>query len=391
MNDWTGLLGSLLYQSEGDALDFKQRQYKFPGGTEDEQSELLKDILAFANSWRRSDAYILIGVKEGEGGKAEVLGETEHPDDSRLQQFVNSKTNRPINFHYSKIDYEGVVVGVIHVPIQSRPFFSKKDFGKVKMGTVYIRRGSSTAIADPDEVAKMGAANSQSKPNEKPELEVFLATGMHQETHTKEKMVCTKLVSVQNYRDIPDYSPPRVQVGGVYLPVMAFGGSVNAQYYKEFAKYYVHSLSTFPCKLVVKNVGGAAARDVRLIVEMSYLDGNVHIVSNRKIPQKPEKEREFSPLVRHINNTPKPSNIEIKKLGDRWRIILQLGKIQPKAESEDLDHFLILPTESSKITLNCAIYSDELPEPITDQLYIQCNVDHLELSVEQLKLLADQS
>jgi len=389
------LVARLLYQSEGDALDFKQKQYKFPGGTEDEQSELLKDILAFANSWRRSDAYIVIGVKEGEGGKAEVVGESEHPDDSRLQQFVNSKTNRPINFQYSKIEYEEKIIGVIHIPIQPRPFFIKKDFGKVKgkvkVGTVYIRRGSSTAIADPDEVATMGAASSQVRPDDKPELEVFLATGMHQEIHTKEKMVCTKYISFLNPRDIPNYSLPPVRIGNLYVPIDSIGHSVNSQYYKDFAKYYFQSLSSFPCKLIVKNIGGAPARDVRLIVEINFLEGEFLVISSRKIKNKPKKELEIVPLMQHINKATNLPNMEIKQLGDKWRIVHELGKIQPKAESDSLDYFLIIPKESSRITLNCAIYSDELPEPVIDQLYLQCNVDHAEVSAEQLKDLADQS
>lgn len=33
----------------------------------------LKDTLALANSRRRSDAFILIGVKEAQGGKSEVV------------------------------------------------------------------------------------------------------------------------------------------------------------------------------------------------------------------------------------------------------------------------------------------------------------------------------
>ena len=54
----------LLYEDESSTLDFKRDQYPFQGETPDVKSELLKDILAFANSWRRSDAYILVGVEE---------------------------------------------------------------------------------------------------------------------------------------------------------------------------------------------------------------------------------------------------------------------------------------------------------------------------------------
>jgi predicted HTH transcriptional regulator len=41
---------------------------------DDEKSELLKDILGFANAWRRATAYILIGVKEVRGGRSNVVG-----------------------------------------------------------------------------------------------------------------------------------------------------------------------------------------------------------------------------------------------------------------------------------------------------------------------------
>jgi len=54
----------LLNEEEGTTLDFKSKQYLFAGATDEEKSELLKDILAFANAWRRSDAYILLGVEE---------------------------------------------------------------------------------------------------------------------------------------------------------------------------------------------------------------------------------------------------------------------------------------------------------------------------------------
>jgi len=42
--------------------------------------------------------------------------------------------------------------------VQQRPFFIKNDYGKVKKNIVYLRRGSSTDIANPDEVSDMGEA-----------------------------------------------------------------------------------------------------------------------------------------------------------------------------------------------------------------------------------------
>ena len=50
------LLERLLYQEESEALDFKKEQYPFDNASDGQKSELLKDILAFANAWRQTDA-----------------------------------------------------------------------------------------------------------------------------------------------------------------------------------------------------------------------------------------------------------------------------------------------------------------------------------------------
>ena len=35
---------------------------------------MVKDILAMANAWKTSDAYVLVGVDENPGGRARVVG-----------------------------------------------------------------------------------------------------------------------------------------------------------------------------------------------------------------------------------------------------------------------------------------------------------------------------
>lgn len=150
------LMEALLNEAESTALDFKRDQYPFESASDEQKGELLKDILAFANSWRRTDAFILIGVDEVNGGRSIVVGISASMDDAKIQQFVNSKTNRPIVFSYETFLFEGAKVGLIRIPLQDRPIYLKKDFGKLNKDVVYIRRGSSTDTASPDEIAKMG-------------------------------------------------------------------------------------------------------------------------------------------------------------------------------------------------------------------------------------------
>lgn len=82
MSEPSNLVEGLLYQSEGEALDFKEKQYSFIGATDEQKSELLKDILAFANSWRQGDAYILIGIKEVVSGRHIPVGTENHLRDA---------------------------------------------------------------------------------------------------------------------------------------------------------------------------------------------------------------------------------------------------------------------------------------------------------------------
>lgn len=141
---------------EGPTLDFKERQYRFNKASDRDKSELLKDVLAFTNTKRYRTAYILIGVKEVKGGRSEVVGVETHLDDANLHQFINSKTNRPVEFSYIPLRYDDKAIGVISIPLQSRPVYILKNCGKVNPNIVYVREGSSTGIASPEGIADMG-------------------------------------------------------------------------------------------------------------------------------------------------------------------------------------------------------------------------------------------
>jgi hypothetical protein len=130
------------------------------GGDIKQKAEMLKDILALTNSWRTTDAYILVGVREVKGGRSIVQGVAEHLDDASLQQFVNGKTQRPIRFSYQTFVSGGLPVGIIHIPIQLRPVYLRDRYGSLKPRVVYVRRGSSTAEASPEEVSDIGASGS---------------------------------------------------------------------------------------------------------------------------------------------------------------------------------------------------------------------------------------
>ncbi len=143
---------------EGPTLDFKREQYRFNNTSDTDKSKLLKDILAFVNTQRYRTAYILIGVEEVQGGRSNVVGVADHLDDANLHQFVNSKTNRSAEFSYSPFETEDKEIGVLCIPLQPRPVYAVSKYGKVDVNAVYVRDGSSTRRASPDEIADMARA-----------------------------------------------------------------------------------------------------------------------------------------------------------------------------------------------------------------------------------------
>jgi hypothetical protein len=55
----------LLFRGESEILDFKSQQYRFEKASDEEKSELLKDIMAFANAWRDSEDRWILSMSSG--------------------------------------------------------------------------------------------------------------------------------------------------------------------------------------------------------------------------------------------------------------------------------------------------------------------------------------
>jgi hypothetical protein len=153
-------LKELLKQSESETLDFKCEQYGFAGATDEQKGELLKDIIAIANTSKARDGHIVIGVEETNGRAKRVCGADTALKDADIQQFVKSRTNRQVLFLVEVVPYGKRKVTIITIrKDQERPIYLPTPFGRLKSNVVYVRRGSSTGETTPDEL--MNAARRQ--------------------------------------------------------------------------------------------------------------------------------------------------------------------------------------------------------------------------------------
>lgn len=363
------ILETLLHQEEGPALDFKQEQYPFENADKGQKAELLKDILALANSWRLTTAYILVGVKEVKGGRSIIVGVANHLDDASLHQFVNTKTQRPVDFSYFPFRTEGVEIGVIEIPIQDRPIFLTKRYGEIGENEVRIRDGSSTRTASPDEIVKMG-------------VEQVVSSTPH---------FTLEWADIDNHNILP--SPHTIHS-------LVLGPSLHPETFAPRRPYWSNSLANknyspgvIACTiernlltslgLRIQNRSGTVGRRIRFNAQVNKLDGMVIQESIAPIPSP------YYDLLRP--NTPElmfPREDEpdwIFKEFDRfWEIIVDFGDIRPHDEIWTDSALFLGSFNPCIISLQGELRGDNVPEPIKCELQVKVEVGRRAMTIDDV-------
>lgn len=371
--DDDSLIEELLYRGEGAALDYKVQQYPFSGADDSQKSELLKDVLAFANAWRTETAYILIGVKNN---SRDVVDLDTDIDDSRLQEFINAKTNHPVIFSYRSLDYKGVRLGLYTIPIQDRPIFIKKKYGRVEPNTVYVRRGSSTAHADPTEIAKMGAAIAVQASFHAPKLTL---TAVNADSVPIESIS----MDYENLELLPDGDYPNYP-----LRTRNYGSGFtileNSDYYREFARYAKEAKARTAFAFEVSNSGDSFADDVRLYVSFPKNPG-FDIKDKYDLLRKPSTSSDVvgrGMNVRPVTHAIKP-RYSINKKGEEVVVTYFIGKILAGEKQCTSTLFIIAPPSTLEV-FQVRIFSDQLRSPIEVRIPVSIKVQSLHLSVDGL-------
>lgn len=365
----SALLEQLLYQEESDSLDFKRDQYPFEGGTNEEKGELLKDILAFANSWRREDGYILIGVEEIKGGKSVSAGVSKHLDDAKLQQFINSKTQRPVIFSYIPFVCDSKEIGIIRIPVQERPIYSIKDYGRVKKDIVYVRRSSSTDTASPEEIIRMGTAT---KANAEPTLALEFADPIDRTTKGASIKIVSEIIRYE-IGDIPSYGKAQ----SFPYPVFTLE---NTNYYRELAIYFSERAKCKPVHLLLKNLGSTLASNVRVKISSEVIEG-FSILDKSMLKSYPSTQSSFlNPRL------PNFGNFSVKIFKNNWTFTGSLGSLQPKDQLLHDEAIYLGSDEPMVLNLEALIFADNLPEPIKVPLLVEIEVAVRDLLDEDLGL-----
>lgn len=357
------LLNIMLYGSEGSGLDFKREQYKFIEATNDQKSELLKDILAMANAWESGERYIIIGVIDNTSKPNELVDISDHIDDATLQQFVNCKTNTPCSFSYNTVTHDGKTCGIIIIHEQQRPIYVKKDFGKVKKDSVYVRRGSSTFIAKLEEVVAMGNGNR----NKKPELEINFYD--YREGKILPKKIDITTTHYELNAKIPDYQERGFAIAGV-----------NKDYYRDAFKYINFQSSYEPICFCINNNGNIEAKNIR--IEITIKDTNIIIKKESQSTPRPDTSI-FNNIGLNLNKELKADDFEIDVKKHETRLHKNISTIHAKRNFEIERIIYINPKETKLIAMEINIYCDGIEKPFTETLTLKCNHETKTISPEE--------
>ena len=267
-------------------------------------------------------------------GRSEVVGVKDHLDDADLHQFVNGKTQRRIEFSYYAVPIEGTTIGVIEIPPQQRPFHLKKGFGKLRANDVYIRDGSSTRVASPDEIAKMGAEVSTGGV---PELALEWARVERREVlpspHTLTSIVLEPRLSQSVIAP-----RPRAILQNLFA---------NANYPEDVIDYAAQSALLTSLGMRLHNTGGIVGERIRFVGEVVSSTG-LFVQDWFADPPSKTSYPSMSGLGASSAND---IDIEVTELADHWEIEIDFGDVRPRDETWTTNELFIGSTEPCTVTL----------------------------------------
>lgn len=143
---------------ESEYVDFKLKTY----GSNLSNSELVKDIAAFANGRAKGDKYIVFGVNDE---TKEIVGLTEESiDSSTIENCVAERIEPRMVVECGCLSVAGKTLAYIRIPEKNDnpPYVIKKDGGKnnsIRQGDIYVRVGTCNRKANREDLDRMYREN----------------------------------------------------------------------------------------------------------------------------------------------------------------------------------------------------------------------------------------
>lgn len=168
-------IDDLVAEGETSTVDLKRQ---LGVDTASEKAELVKDVIALANTKATGRRYMVIGfTNEGDYYQPDDSVERAERDrlfvalnEERLQQIITEYTSPAIQVRYTKTEYHLGPVGMLEVlrDVTQLPYVVRKSVGdkngkRVEEGQIFVRDGTVTRKARPEEIEQMKADAERAK------------------------------------------------------------------------------------------------------------------------------------------------------------------------------------------------------------------------------------
>jgi hypothetical protein len=292
-----------------------------------------------------------------------------------VPQFVNHKTNRLVQFEYSEFEADGRTLAVIRIPTQRRPFFLLKPYGRLQAQVVYVRRGTSTDLADPDEIFKMGEALVPAK--DTPQIEVQFADLADRKQLGAEVKIDGLFLEPLSNGELPEV--------GEHNPMGAslrFGG-LNRQYYRELREYVWARNAVRGFGFVARNTSHTVALGAKATFTLPYTDD---IVLLRRLPRRPKYHYELA----HLMQSPPPvvdvnPDVWFDRHGAEWHLHINFDKVRPGANTWTVSR-LYIGTRTARTVIPSGELFDDNFDPVPLELRVVSAATRRQMTREDLHL-----
>lgn len=149
MKNRSEIIRALIGQGENQFVDFK-RTLNLDSARS--KAELIKDILSIANSAPQK-GYLLFGIEDDKT----IVGLNKFDEEERIQQLAHTYINPPLFLEcYSvELGLPAQMVGVIEITGTDKPHKIARTIEQLIHNEVYVRRGSITVKASPEDILRL--------------------------------------------------------------------------------------------------------------------------------------------------------------------------------------------------------------------------------------------
>ena len=183
-------------------------------------------------------------------------------------------------------------------------------------------------------------------------------------------------------QELPDYSEREApDYGSIFIPRSMT--TVNVHFYRELAAYWQQRAGLLGVRFLLRNTGNNLADDVSIYVDIPISEDPQVITARRLLP-KPKKKIDLLSIAGVDDFSDIPStHTTLERYRNKITAAFHLGKLQT-GDTVTTDRIYLVRPPQNLTKLDVRILSDQLRTPITLEIPVRIQADHIQLTLSSL-------